>query len=55
MSEDLERPISLTTELCEYASKGKNAPDYQYFVDELEKISKEYRYKFFYNIAQKVK
>lgn len=55
MSENLERPVTLSAELYVCASKQKNALDYQYFVDELEKISREYRFKFFYNIARSIK
>ena len=54
--EDLDRPISLTAEFFTWASKTpKNATEGEYFVKELEKISPEYRYKLFYNIALQIK
>lgn len=53
--EDLDRPISLTAEFFTWASKTpKNATEGEYFAKELEKISPEYRYKFFYNIALQI-
>lgn len=52
--EDLNLPIELTRDLLEYASKKKNALEYEKIVEKFMKISPEYRFKVFYNIAVKI-
>lgn len=50
-----ERAINLTNEFFDTISKQSIVTDYQYFVDEIEKLHKDDKLKLFYNIAQRIK
>lgn len=50
-----ERAIDLSNEFMEYITNSKNVDEFQYFVEETEKLHPDDRRKVFYNIAQKIK
>ena len=50
-----ERCSELSKEFIKFASNQSNLTEYQYFVDELEKLDPNDKHKFFYNIAQQFK
>jgi len=50
-----EKALDLTEEFLNYVTNQKTATDYQYFVDELEKLHPDDKRKLFYNIAQRIR
>lgn len=50
-----EKVLDITEEFLSYVTSQKTVTDYQYFVDELEKLHPDDKRKLFYNIAQKIK
>lgn len=50
-----ERALDLSNEFIECITSKKNVDEFQYFVEEIEKLHPDDKRKVFYNIAQKIK